>query len=157
MLSPGGTGGSFAIVVTAANDTLAPIRDPMPVILKPTDRPAWFGGGEGDPAALLRPAAEGVQCVWPAGRAANLRRNTMGRSYLIPLTRTGRREGARLTLDRPLSAPRASAGTPRLSPLRRLPRLRPARRWRPAGGSGGNVTAPAHRPGCDRPCRGSLP
>jgi putative SOS response-associated peptidase YedK len=66
---------SFAIIVTAANATLAPIHDRMPVILEPADWPVWFGEAEGDPAALLLPAAEGVVRVWTVGRAVNSPRN----------------------------------------------------------------------------------
>jgi putative SOS response-associated peptidase YedK len=61
----------FAIIVTAANATLAPVHDRMPVILDPADWPAWLGEGEGDPATLLRPAAERVLRAWPVGRAVN--------------------------------------------------------------------------------------
>ena len=66
---------SFAIIVTAANETMAPIHDRMPVILEAEAWPAWLGEAEGDPAALLRPAAEGVLRVWPVGRAVNALRN----------------------------------------------------------------------------------
>jgi putative SOS response-associated peptidase YedK len=66
---------SFAIVVTAANATMAPIHDRMPVIMEPADWPAWMGEADGDPLALLRPAAEDVLRIWPVGRAVNAPRN----------------------------------------------------------------------------------
>ncbi len=75
---------SFAIIVTSANATMAPIHDRMPVIVKPADWPAWLGETEGDPAALLRPAAEGVLQVWAVGRAVNSPRNN-GPELLAPL------------------------------------------------------------------------
>ena len=66
---------TFAIVTTAANATMAPIHDRMPVILEPADWPVWLGDAEGDPAAPLRPAADHVLRVWPVGRAVNSPRN----------------------------------------------------------------------------------
>ena len=66
---------SFAIIVTAANATMAPIHDRMPVIVEPADWSAWMGEVEGDPRALLRPAAEDVLRMWPVGRAVNSPRN----------------------------------------------------------------------------------
>ena len=39
------------------------------------DWSAWLGEGEGDPAALLRPAAEDVLQLWPVSRAVNSVRN----------------------------------------------------------------------------------
>ncbi len=66
---------SFAIITTAGNATMAPIHDRMPVILEPAAWPAWLGEAEGDPAALLRPAADDVLRVRPVGRAINSPRN----------------------------------------------------------------------------------
>jgi len=75
---------SFAIVVTAANATMAPIHDRMPVILEEPDWPLWLGETEGEAAALLRPAAEGVLRVWPVSRAVNTPRND-GPALLTPI------------------------------------------------------------------------
>ena len=75
---------SFAIVVTAANATMAPIHDRMPVILEERDWPLWLGETEGEAAALLRPAAEGVLRVWPVSRAVNTPRND-GPALLAPV------------------------------------------------------------------------
>jgi putative SOS response-associated peptidase YedK len=56
---------SFTIVTTAANDTLRPLHDRMPVILDAADFPAWLGETDAAPAALaglLRPyRADGVR------------------------------------------------------------------------------------------------
>jgi putative SOS response-associated peptidase YedK len=62
---------TFAIIVTAANDTVAPIHDRMPVILERADWPGWLGEMDADPAMLLRPAADDVLRVWPVSRAVN--------------------------------------------------------------------------------------
>ena len=75
---------SFAIIVTAANATMAPIHDRMPVILEPADWPVWLGEADGDPAAPLRPAAADVLRVWPVGRAVNSARNN-GPELLEPV------------------------------------------------------------------------
>ena len=83
---------SFAIIVTTGNATMAPIHDRMPVILDPADWPVWLGEAEdqaeGDPAALLRPPAEGVVRVWPVGRAVNSTRNN-GPALLEPVAMPG--------------------------------------------------------------------
>ncbi len=75
---------SFAIVVTAANATMAPIHDRMPVILEAPDWPLWLGETGGDAAALLRPAAEGALRVWPVSHAVNTPRNN-GPALLAPV------------------------------------------------------------------------
>ena len=62
---------SFAIVVTAANATMAPIHDRMPVIVEPPEWPLWLGETEGDAAALLHPAAEDTLRVWPVSTRVN--------------------------------------------------------------------------------------
>ena len=56
----------------------------MPVIVEPPDWPLWFGETEGDAAALLRPAADGVLRVWPVSRAVNTPRNN-GPALLAPV------------------------------------------------------------------------
>ena len=75
---------SFAIVVTAANATMAPIHERMPVILEERDWPLWLGETENDATALLRPAAEDVLRVWPVSRAVNTPRNN-GPALLAPV------------------------------------------------------------------------
>jgi putative SOS response-associated peptidase YedK len=62
---------SFAIIVTAANATLATIHDRMPVIVEAGDWPLWLGEVEGDVGTLLRPAAENVLRVWLVGVRVN--------------------------------------------------------------------------------------
>ncbi len=59
------------IITTDANAMIAELHDRMPVILEPQDWPTWLGEVGGDPAALLRPAAEDVLKVWPASRQVN--------------------------------------------------------------------------------------
>ncbi len=66
---------SCAIITTAANATMRALHDRMPMIVEEADWPIWLGEGEGDPAALLRPAAEGVLRLWPVSRAVNSVRN----------------------------------------------------------------------------------
>jgi len=56
----------------------------MPVILEERDWPLWLGEMEGEAAALLRPAAEGVLRVWPVSRAVNTPRND-GPALLTPV------------------------------------------------------------------------
>jgi putative SOS response-associated peptidase YedK len=64
---------SFAIIVTAANATMAPIHDRMPVIVEPPDWPLWLGETEGDAASLLHPPAEDTLRVWPVSTRVNRR------------------------------------------------------------------------------------
>lgn len=68
---------SFAVIVTEANQTVAPIHDRMPVVLEPEDVPAWLSPEtEPDNAkALLRPAAEGVLEVREVSTRVNSPRN----------------------------------------------------------------------------------
>jgi putative SOS response-associated peptidase YedK len=40
-------------------------------VLEEADWPVWLGEREGDPAALLRPAGDGVLCLWPVSPAVN--------------------------------------------------------------------------------------
>jgi putative SOS response-associated peptidase YedK len=51
---------TFATITTDANELLAPIHDPMPVIIEKADWPVWLGQAGGDLAALLRPAPNDV-------------------------------------------------------------------------------------------------
>jgi len=70
---------SFTIVTTAANATLRPLLERMPVVLEAADWPAWLGEQPADPAALLRPAAEDVLHTWPVDRrVGNVRNNDAG-------------------------------------------------------------------------------
>jgi putative SOS response-associated peptidase YedK len=66
---------TFAILTTAANDTMRPLHERMPVIMEPVDWPVWLGETGGEPPALMRPAAEGVLQLWPVSRAVNSVRN----------------------------------------------------------------------------------
>jgi putative SOS response-associated peptidase YedK len=66
---------SFAILTTAANDTMRALHNRMPVILETNDWPVWLGEAAGDHAASMRPAADGVVRVWPVSRAVNNVRN----------------------------------------------------------------------------------
>ena len=62
---------SFAIVVTAANATMAPIHDRMPVIVEEADWPVWLGETEGDPRDLLHPAADDALRLWRVSTDVN--------------------------------------------------------------------------------------
>ena len=66
---------TFAILTTSANATMRQLHERMPVILEAADWPAWLGEVEGDPQALLRPAADTVLRLWPVSRAVNNVRN----------------------------------------------------------------------------------
>jgi putative SOS response-associated peptidase YedK len=50
-------------VTTDANEKLRPLHDRMPVVVEEADWPVWLGEQEGNPSALLRPAAEDVLVV----------------------------------------------------------------------------------------------
>ena len=76
--------GSFAIVTTDANGTMAPIHDRMPVVLEPHDWPVWLGEEDGDPKALLRPAADTVLRTWPVSTDVNSVRHN-GAELLQPM------------------------------------------------------------------------
>jgi putative SOS response-associated peptidase YedK len=47
----------------------------MPVILEPASWPAWLDEEQGNPAALLQPAADGLLEKWPIGRLVNSPQN----------------------------------------------------------------------------------
>jgi putative SOS response-associated peptidase YedK len=66
---------TFAILTTSANGTMVQLHERMPVILEPADWPRWLGEAEGDPAVLMRPAADNVLHLWPVSRAVNAVRN----------------------------------------------------------------------------------
>jgi putative SOS response-associated peptidase YedK len=66
---------SFCIITTEPNALMIPIHDRMPVVLEPADWPVWLGEADGDPTALLRPAADGVLRAWPISTRVNAPRN----------------------------------------------------------------------------------
>ena len=63
---------TFAIITTAANATLAPVHDRMPVVLEVEDWGRWLTEG---PPELLRPAADDVLTRWKVGARVNSVRN----------------------------------------------------------------------------------
>jgi putative SOS response-associated peptidase YedK len=69
---PDGVLHSFAILTTAANASVAPIHERMPVIVEPQDYDAWLDPEIGDPALLRELAAhypaERIE-AYPVGRA----------------------------------------------------------------------------------------
>ena len=67
---------TFAIVTTDASVEASPYHSRMPVIVEEADWPLWLGEGEGDHAALMRPAPDGTLNIWPAHRdVGNVRNN----------------------------------------------------------------------------------
>jgi len=62
---------TFTIVTTDATREMAQVHNRMPVILEEPDWPVWLGEADGDPRALLKPAAEGVLRIWPVSRRVN--------------------------------------------------------------------------------------
>jgi putative SOS response-associated peptidase YedK len=68
---------TFTILTTAANDTVAPIHDRMPVILSPDDAAEWVFPGNAPDAAweLLRPAPQSLLVGEPISRRVNSVRN----------------------------------------------------------------------------------
>jgi putative SOS response-associated peptidase YedK len=80
----GGILRTFAILTTTANAQMAVLHDRMPVILEKSDWPAWLGEEESDPAALLRPAPEGILRLWPVDKRVGNVRND-GPELLAPL------------------------------------------------------------------------
>ena len=71
----GDTVRSFTVITTTAMDALGHLHERMPVVLEPSDWPAWLGEAEGDPAALLLPSAATFR-VWPvSSRVNNVRNN----------------------------------------------------------------------------------
>ena len=62
---------TFTIATTAANGFMSRIHDRTPVILEPNAWSIWLGEEPGNPAALLRPAAEDVLRSWPVSRDVN--------------------------------------------------------------------------------------
>ena len=66
---------TFATITTDANRQLSAIQDRMPVIIEPENWPLWLGEVDGDPATLLRPAAEDVLRIWPVDKKVGNVRN----------------------------------------------------------------------------------
>ncbi len=79
---------TFAILTTAANATMAPVHNRMPVILEPADWRRWLGEVAGDAGSLLRPAADDLLRSWPVSRRVNGPRHD-GADLLEPSTATG--------------------------------------------------------------------
>ncbi|WP_419730209.1 SOS response-associated peptidase [Lichenicola sp.] len=63
---------TFVIITTAANATLAPVHDRMPVVLEVEDWGSWLHDG---PPDLLRPAADDVLTRWKVSARVNSVRN----------------------------------------------------------------------------------
>jgi len=66
---------SFTILTTTPNAEMAELHDRMPVILEQKDWQMWLGAAEGDYAAPMRPAANGLLRVWPVDRRVGSPRN----------------------------------------------------------------------------------
>jgi putative SOS response-associated peptidase YedK len=64
---------TFAVVTTEANAPMRAVHDRMPVILAPDDWAEWLESD--DPAALMRPAPDGLLRFWPVSKAVNSPRN----------------------------------------------------------------------------------
>ena len=62
---------SFTILTTAANATMQRLHKRMPVVLEAATWPAWLGEVDGDPCALMHPAADEVLHLWPVSRLVN--------------------------------------------------------------------------------------
>jgi len=57
----GGEYSAFVILTTAANDSVAPVHDRMPVILAPDEQSQWIGDAKFMEYALLRPGPKLVR------------------------------------------------------------------------------------------------
>ena len=69
---------SFTVVVTAANELVAPIHDRMPVIVHPRDWPAWLGEESDDTdrlRAIMRPYPAEEMTVWPVSARVSSPKN----------------------------------------------------------------------------------
>ena len=75
---------TFAILTTTANAEMAVLHERMPVILEQPDWSAWLGEEPADPAALLRPAADGTLRLWQIDKRVGNVRND-GPNLLIPV------------------------------------------------------------------------
>jgi len=84
---------TFAILTTAANATVAPIHDRMPVILEPKQVGSWLDpeSGPEEVRRLMAPAADGVLAMYRVGTGVNSpRRND---AHLIDLVEDEPQEG----------------------------------------------------------------
>jgi putative SOS response-associated peptidase YedK len=66
---------TFSTITTDANNMLSSIQDRMPVIIEPENWPLWLGEVDGDPAVLMRPAAEETLRFWPIDKKVGNVRN----------------------------------------------------------------------------------
>ena len=66
---------TFATITTEANRLLGTIQDRMPVIIERADWPTWLGEVDGNPATLMRPAAEDLLRYWPVDKKVGNVRN----------------------------------------------------------------------------------
>lgn len=66
---------TFAIITTDANAVARQVHPRMPVVLEQSDWASWLGDTEADPAALLRPAGDGVIRTWRVSTRVNSPRN----------------------------------------------------------------------------------
>ena len=66
---------TITLVTTVANGVMAPIHDRMPVILMRENWAGWLGEQAGDPAAMMRPCADGLLDHWPVSPAVGNIRN----------------------------------------------------------------------------------
>jgi putative SOS response-associated peptidase YedK len=66
---------TFTIMTTTPNAEMAELHNRMPVILEEADWPVWLGDVEGDHAALLRPAEDGLLRTWPVNKRVGSPRN----------------------------------------------------------------------------------
>jgi len=79
---------SCTIITTAANETVAPVHNRMPVVLSPEDWDEWLGPGQlpvkrlGE---LLAPAPAGLLAFHAVGRAVNKALND-GPELILPVT-----------------------------------------------------------------------
>ena len=74
---------SCTMIVTAANDFMAPIHDRMPVLLSAHQFPAWLSGEAG--TEILNPALEGVLKAAAVSPMVNAVKN-QGAELVAPLT-----------------------------------------------------------------------
>ena len=75
------------VITTAANATLAPVHDRMPVMIEPADWGRWLARGVQEPAELqplLCASEESAVQAWPVSRAVN-RGSAEGEALVLPL------------------------------------------------------------------------
>jgi putative SOS response-associated peptidase YedK len=72
-----------AIVTCAANATLHPLHERMPILLAADKWPLWLGERGHGAARLMEPAPEGLLHVWRVGPAVNSNK-TDGADLLVP-------------------------------------------------------------------------